>query len=301
MSRNTVVIAITNQKGGVGKTTISANIASGWARGVGPPDNNERILLIDLDGQSNATMVFMGSEAPQMEQTYESMGKLFEDEPPLEKMIQEIHLKENKRLGYQNGTLYLIPAHTSDLNIEQNLAIKSERERRLSYALSELYGKYDKIIIDCPPALGNVTLNALFAADVVFIPTEASVFGLKAVNAILLNVFATQKRRMNPRSGLAQGPRVGGFILNFMDPTLESAGILEKLEALAVDKRVGGKVLSPIPRAVALKRASGYAVDVFSFSDKATNQADTAVEQLDKVCKEAYRIVEEAKESTVRR
>lgn len=159
------IIAVTNQKGGVGKTTTSVNLAASLT------ETGRRVLLIDLDAQGNATM---GSGIDKHEVTktgYEVLLGLAE--------IRDV-------IVYAPDSGYdLLPGNADLTAAEVELLGKDDRERRLRSALSYVQNDYDLIIIDCPPSLSMLTVNALAAAHSVLIPIQCEYYALEGLSALL--------------------------------------------------------------------------------------------------------------------
>ena len=153
------IIAIANQKGGVGKTTTAVNLAAALAQ------SGSRVLLVDLDAQGNATM---GSGVDKRELTASTCDVLLEEVHAADAVV---HTPE----GFD-----LMPGNTDLTAAEIELMDEDGREQRLKRALDTLRPKYDYIIIDCPPALSLLTLNALTAADSVLVPMQCETTRWKA-------------------------------------------------------------------------------------------------------------------------
>lgn len=171
------VIAIANQKGGVGKTTTAINLAASLAATEHP------VLLVDSDPQANCTSgVGVESRTAQFS-TYDVLL----DEIPLEAAV----------LATQMPFLDIVPSHINLVGAEVELVDVPGRERILRKALEDQRQKYDFIIIDCPPSLGLLTLNALSAADSVLIPVECEYFPLEGLGQ-LLNTIKLVRQHLNP-------------------------------------------------------------------------------------------------------
>ena len=170
------IIAIANQKGGVGKTTTAVNLAAALA------DTARRVLLVDLDSQGNATM---GSGVDKSELAASTCDVLLE-----ERHARDVIVRTGE--GYD-----LLPANTDLTAAEIGLMDEDGREQRLKRALAPLAGDYDFIIIDCPPALSLLTLNALTAADSVLVPMQCEYYALEGLAALLKTIEAL-KQRLNP-------------------------------------------------------------------------------------------------------
>lgn len=171
------VISIANQKGGVGKTTSSINLAASLAAIEHPT------LLIDVDPQSNSTSG-LGIEPKTVTNSI------------YEVMIGGVQASESIReteLPY----LDLIPSHINLVGAEIEMVDRNLRERILANAISTLRDKYDFIIIDCPPSLGLLTINALTASDSVLIPVQCEYFALEGLGQ-LLNTIKIVRQHLNP-------------------------------------------------------------------------------------------------------
>jgi chromosome partitioning protein len=167
------IIAIANQKGGVGKTTTSVNLAAGLGA------LEKTVLLIDADPQANATSG-LGIDVDQIDKgTYQ----LLEHELSAKDVILETNSPNVK----------IIPAHIDLVATEIELVDKEEREFMLKTALSKVKKEYDYIIIDCAPSLGLLTLNALTASDSVIIPIQCEYFALEGLGKLLNTVKSVQK------------------------------------------------------------------------------------------------------------
>ena len=153
-------IAFCNHKGGVGKTTSTASVGVAMAR------QGKRILLVDLDGQANLTSIFLHEEVE--ESIYDS---LVEKAP-----LHLVHIEDN---------LDLIPSNLNMSAAEAKMTmIMVQREMRLANLLASQKANYDYILIDCPPSLGIVTINAFFAADEIYVPVAAEILPLKGMMMI---------------------------------------------------------------------------------------------------------------------
>ncbi len=171
------VIAIANQKGGVGKTTTAINLAASLAA------NRQQVLLIDLDPQGNATM---GSGVDKNQLVHTTNDVLLHD-----CLAEQASLSTT--CGYD-----LIPGN-SDLTVaEVSLMERNHRETFLYKALQPLHNNYDFILIDCPPALNTLTINAFVAADSVLIPMQCEYYALEGL-AALLSTIEQVKSSVNPR------------------------------------------------------------------------------------------------------
>lgn len=170
------IISITNQKGGCGKTTTAINLAASLA------NNHRRVLLIDLDPQAHATL---GLNVKPELSIYNVLSKITQSPARLEDIIKNIG--ENFDIAPSNIVLS---------TLEQELAGEIGRESRLWETLNNFSGNYDYILIDCPPNLGILTVNAIRAAKEIIIPVEASRFSLEGL-AQLTDIINLVKERLN--------------------------------------------------------------------------------------------------------
>ncbi len=184
------IIAVANQKGGVGKTTTSVNLVASLAA------MKHRALLIDLDSQGNATMG-CGIDKTALENS--SCNLLLEEASVAEVLI---NLSE---LGFD-----LIPSNADLTAAEVELTRLEMRERRLAKALSGVRDNYEYIVIDCPPSLNMLTLNALVAADGVLIPMQCEYYALEGLSA-LMDTLKKIRTTVNP------GLRLEGLLRTMYD------------------------------------------------------------------------------------
>jgi chromosome partitioning protein len=183
-------ICIANQKGGVGKTTTAVNLAASLAT------LGERCLLIDLDPQANATSGLGIDKRAVSRSIYHT---LIEDDP-LASVIVPTNVER----------LHLAPANIDLTGAELEMVPLKGRERLLSRRLSAVPEGYDFVLIDCPPSLGLLTVNALAAADAVLVPVQCEYYALEGLSQ-LLNTVTLVKRRLNPLL------KIEGFLLTMFD------------------------------------------------------------------------------------
>jgi chromosome partitioning protein len=222
------VIAVVNQKGGVGKTTTSVNLAAALARA------GQRTLLIDLDPQGNATMGSGVDKRAATRTVYHVLLGLGE--------IDKIRTRA-ERAGYD-----LVPANRELAGAEIELVELQHRESRLKAALAPMEAEYDFIFIDCPPSLSLLTLNGLVAAHAVLIPMQCEYYALEGLS----DLVGTIKR---VRANLNPNLEIAGLLRTMFDTRNTLAQqVSEQLEA-----HFGDKVYSSVvPRNVRLAEAPSY-------------------------------------------
>jgi len=201
------ILAIANQKGGVGKT------ATAHALGVALADEGCHVLLVDVDPQASLTAA-CGIKDCKGSSLVELMESTTPGIPPLPKVVRPL-------LRY----LSLIPTHNALRITEQNMVMRAGRERVLKRALTPLAGYYQLCLLDCPPSLGLLTLNALVAADAVLVPTQPQAADLHSLN-VFLRMVDRVRITLNP------GLRLLGILVTFYDQRLRHhRDILETIVA----------------------------------------------------------------------
>jgi chromosome partitioning protein len=204
-----VIITVANQKGGVGKTTTVANLGAALA------ELNRRVLLVDLDPQS-ALSTIIGLESDQLE---ESIYNVLVHNTPIEKVIFEIA-----------PNLEAIPANIDLAAAEMELISAMGRETILKERIDNLRPRYHYIIIDSPPSLGLLTLNALTACDEVIIPLQAEYLAMRGMR-FLLNVIEHVQQKVNPHL------KVRGILgTMYKSGTIHSEEVMEEIKSVFGDK-----------------------------------------------------------------
>ena len=229
------VIAIANQKGGVGKTTTAFNLGACLAA------DGKKVLLVDADPQANATSG-LGLNPEEVESTvYEC---LVEGKDPLKAVAKTC----------VEG-LDIICSRIDLVGAEVELMNRPQRERELSKVLAPLKNNYDFVLIDCSPSLGIITVNALTAADSVIIPVQAEYFALEGISQ-LLNTIRIIKSRLRPSL------EIEGFLLTMYDARLRLANqIFEELKS-----HFGAMVFSTvIPRNIKLSESPSHGLPVMLY------------------------------------
>jgi len=232
------IVAVANQKGGVGKTTTSINLAASIA------SRGYRVLLVDFDPQGNASSG-VGYPRDKVELTvYDALV----GECTLEDVIRPTDIP----------TLFVAPATTDLVGAEIELITADQRERYLANALASVAPQYDYVVIDCPPSLGMLTLNALVAADGVVVPMQAEYFALEGLSALTATI-QTVKEAYNPEL------TVDGVLFTMFDGRMNLANQVRA----EVNKHFGDKVLATtVPRNVRLSEAPSHGKPVMLYDQR---------------------------------
>jgi len=231
----TKIIAIINQKGGVGKSTTAVNLSAALG------DMGKQVLLVDLDPQGNATSG-LGIEKGQLNTCIYDV--LLNDVPIQDAIIPDV----------QEG-LDLVPATINLAGAEVELVSEMARENRLKDAVGTMRGKYDYVFIDCPPSLGLLTVNALVGADKLIIPIQTEFYALEGVTK-LLESMKRVKSRLNPSLDIF------GILLTMYD----GRTTLSRQVAAEVRNYFGPQVFETIiPRTVKLSEAPSYGMPITKY------------------------------------
>lgn len=232
----TTILAIVNQKGGVGKTTTAINLGAGLGA------LERRVLLVDCDPQGNATRG-LGAKA----------------EPPhlYHALTGEADLAATIRSsGFPN--LDLIPAQRDLVGVEVEFVGEPAWEERLKNLLRQLTGRYDTILLDCPPSLGHLTVSALTAADGVIVPLQCEYFALEGISELVSTVERVQ-------GGLNRHLVIAGILLTMYDDRTN----LSRDVAEEIRRHFGTKVFETIvPRNIRLAEAPSHGLPIFQYDIK---------------------------------
>ncbi|SRR5579871_1146978 len=238
-----LVTAIASQKGGTGKTTTSISLSAGLAR------RGKRVLLIDVDSQANSSKVLLPhyQQVPKEETVHRTILQM-----------EPLPIHDTNVPGLQ-----IAPAHIllSNTDVELTTAL-DHREARLKRELDRVKSTYDFVFIDCPPALGWLTLNAFTAADQVLVVVAPGYFELDSIVQISKTITET-RRFFNPDLELR------GFLFNMSDPTVNTANSLTILRKMYSDQLLN----TIIPRNTDLRDAHFNKQDIFAYSPAAKGAA----------------------------
>ena len=232
------MIAIANQKGGVGKTTTSVNLSACLAY------LGKKVLLVDIDPQGN-TSSGIGVAKGDLERCVYDV--LIDDEP-VENVILQTKLEN----------LYVLPATISLAGAEIELVSTISRELRLKNALDPIKEKFDYIIIDCPPSLGLLTINALTASDAIIIPVQCEYYALEGLSQLLSTIRLVQKH-------LNKNLMIDGVLLTMLDArTNLGLQVIEEVKKYFQDK----VYKTVVPRNVRLSEAPSHGESIIQYDPK---------------------------------
>ena len=231
-------IALVNQKGGVGKTTTAINLGTGLAA------MGRRTLIVDLDPQGNASTGVGVERARRAKGTYEVLMEGM----PLADAIVETSVPR----------LWILPSSVNLAGAEIELVTMERREFRLGDALAKVEDKFDQVLIDCPPSLNMLTLNALVAADALLVPLQTEFYAMEGLSYLVQTVERI-KRSLNPRLELA------GIILTMFD----RRNTLSEAVAGEVRAHFAGRVFDTVvPRNVRVSEAPSHGLPVLVYDHR---------------------------------
>ncbi|MBU5361763.1 AAA family ATPase [Enterococcus raffinosus] len=232
------IISVANQKGGVGKTTTTVNLGACLAQ------DGKKVLLIDSDAQGNATSG-LGVRKPDVKQDIYDV------------LVNEVSIKETI-IKTPRENLSIVPATLQLAGAEIELTSMMARESRLKSALAEVSDEYDFILVDCPPSLGHLTINAFTASDAILIPVQCEYYALEGLSQLLNTVRLVQKH-FNP------GLEIEGVLLTMYDArTNLGAEVVEEVRRYFQEKVYD----TIIPRNVRLSEAPSHGKPIIDYDPR---------------------------------
>ena len=229
------IISVANQKGGVGKTTTTVNLGASLAY------LGKKVLLVDIDAQGNATSG-VGIRKPDVKEDIYDI------------LVNEVNIKETI-LPTSRENLFIVPATLQLAGAEIELTSMMARESRLKLALNEIKDDYDYILIDCPPSLGHLTINAFTASDSILIPVQCEYYALEGLSQLLNTVRLVQKH-FNPDLAIE------GVLLTMFDArTNLGAEVVEEVRRYFQEKVYE----AVIPRNVRLSEAPSHGLSIIDY------------------------------------
>jgi len=244
------VIAISNQKGGTGKTTTTVNLVIGLA------NDGKQVLLIDYDAQGNLTQSLGHPNPDELSTTISTL---------MEKVINEQPIEKNEGILHHSEGIDFVPANILLSGMETALVNVTCRERVLKSYISTVKDNYDYVLIDCTPSLGMLTVNALVAANEVVIPVQSHFLPAKGLDQ-LLGTISKVKRQINPNL------RINGILLTMVDSRTNFAKDISQLIRNTYGNNL--KVFkTEIPFSIKAAEASASGKSIFSY-DKNGKAAD---------------------------
>lgn len=229
------IISVVNQKGGVGKTTTTVNLSACLEQ------QGKKVLLIDMDPQGNATSG-LGIDTEELENTIYQV------------LIGEISMADSI-LQTEFGELYVSPSDIQLAGAEVELVSMEKREYILKNALDSIKNQYDYILIDCPPSLNLMTINALTASDSVLIPVQCEYYALEGLSRLMQTVKSIKKQ-------LNSGLEIEGILLTMYDSRTNLSMMVADEVKNFFPKKVYGTV---IPRNVRLSEAPSYGQPIIAY------------------------------------
>lgn len=239
------VIAVANQKGGVGKTTTVINLGYALA------EEGKKVLIVDADPQGNATSGLSSLLKNQKPNLYSALI----EEIPVENVIYA--LKDGKSKARDN--LYIIPSNIDLAGAEVELVSMLFRELKLKEVLDRIKNDFDIVLIDSPPSLGLLTVNALVASDFVLIPLQCEYYALEGISQLLKTINLIRKN-------LNQNLEILGVLLTMYSRTTLSQQVIEEAQKFFKEK----VFKTVIPRNVRLSEAPSYSQSIFEYAPDST-------------------------------